>query len=128
MNGTQLAGSWMLRSIPAFAAADPFDGNLLTWVGDPDNTWFYASWIVIAVMAIGVIVMAKTSIYFAETQKALFGVTCLTYAGLIYIAAEGGKFDPTNLQHDTTAVLFFIALTSAVGVWIAKAKEKEAKA
>lgn len=124
MNATHLFLSWMLRSIPAFCVGNPFHGNMITWISDPSNKWFYASWIAIGAMLIGVMVMARTSIYFAETQKALFAVTCVGFVVLLYLAAEGGKFDPTRLQHDVTVALIFIALTSAGGAWIAKAEAK----
>lgn len=111
----QLAGHVVFRSIAPFAYANPFNGGLLSWIGNPDNEWDIISYALAAIILGSAVWLIDGTFAFFENRFKTAGLTMLVFVGVMLVLAEGGKFNPMNYKELITVMLFGLAFFSACG-------------
>ena len=111
----QVAGIAGFRSVAPFAYANPFNGGVLSWIGDPTNEWSIVSYALVAIILGSSVWLVSGAVTFFESQMITATLTAAMYIGVLIILAEGGKFDPTEYKEIMTAGLFGLAFFSTCG-------------
>ena len=122
-----IAGSAMIRTIGPLAAGNPFNGGLLSWIGDPSNTWYSVSYVLVAIILGMGAWLLHSSIAFIKTQTFTALGVLILFGGCMLVLSEGGKYDPTDWRETMTAAMFGLALLSTCGKYFAFAETDDRK-
>ena len=123
----QVAGIAVFRSAAPFMYANPFNGGILSWIGDASNNWVVISYILAALMLGSAVWLIAGTVAFFESRSKTAIFASLIVLGVIAILAEGNKFDPFDWKHVTAAMLFCAAFFSTCGRVFAKADSEDKK-
>lgn len=124
----QLVGIAVLRSAAPIAYANPFNGGVLAWIGDPSNEWVVTSYVMLGVILCSAAWLLDGSMTFFECRFKTAALMAVAFVGGLVILAEGRKFDPMDYKELITASLCALALFSTFGRVFSKTgdqKEKE---
>lgn len=113
------------RSVAPMAYANPFNGGLLSWIGDPANDWEIISYVLAMIMLCSAIWLWVGAVGFAKTESISFVGALGLFVGLMVVLAEGEKFDPFDWRELTTAGLFCLAFLAVCGRVFAVAKDQK---
>lgn len=119
----QFAGAVGFRSVAPMAYANPFNGGIISWIGDPNNTWDIVSYVLVGVIVCSGTWLINGAMTFFETRGKTATLSSVLVIGMLVILAQGGKYNPTDWQHTTTAALFVLAYLSACGRIFALSEE-----
>ena len=124
----QVAMVFGFRSVAPFMYANPFNGGVMSWIGNPDNEWNFMSYVMVGVILCSAVWLIDGSITFFETRWKTATLTVPLFLACLIVLAEGGKFDPTKYQEIITVGLFGLAFFSTCGwAFAQKSKDKEDK-
>lgn len=121
------AAAFLGRSVAPMIYANPFSNNLLTWIGDPSNTWNIMSYLATAIVAASAVwlIHGATSFFKKECISAVLATVVVI--GLSVILMEGNKFDPLDWKQATAAMLFILAFFSVCGRYFSYTEDQKDK-
>ncbi len=122
-----IAGIAGFRSVAPLAYANPFNGGLLSWVGDPTNTWDTMSYVVVVLMLGSTVYLINGAITFFEVRTKTAILTTPLFFLCLVVLSEGGRLDPTDYKHVITAMIAGLAFFSTCGAVFAMSDAKDKK-
>lgn len=123
----QVASIAAFRSVAPIAYANPFNGGVISWIGDPANSWDIISYLMAGVIACSGLWLWHGTVTFAKTETFTFAGATAIFIGMLAILAEGGRFDPMDWKELLTALLFGLAFFSTGGRVFAMTKDQKKK-
>lgn len=121
----QLAGIAAFRSAAPIAYANPFNGGLMSWIGDTSNEWLVVSYVLAGVILCSAVWLIDGTMTFFESRTKTAALALLLFVGVLIILVEGGKFNPFEWKELITALLFGLAFFSTCGRVFATPAKKE---
>lgn len=109
---TLIAGS---RSVGPFAYANPFNGGLMSWVGDPANHWDIVSYALVGFILVTAVWYIDGAVTFFESRFKTAVISAALFFGVLVVLAEGAKFDPFDYRQLIAAGLFGLAFFATCG-------------
>lgn len=103
------------------------DDNLAAWVANPANDWFYISMAIVVVMACSTLWLLHGAVSFAKSNAISFVFAVCIALGMAFLMLEGGKYDPTDLDHNMFAAMMVAAFLSTAGRLFSQKEDKEGK-
>ena len=107
-----IAGS---RSVGPFAYANPFNGGLMGWIGDPTNTWDIISYALAALILVTAVWYIDGAVTFFETRFKTAFLAAIAFLSVLLVLAQGGKFHPFEWRELIAASLFALAFFATCG-------------
>lgn len=109
------AGTVMGRSIGPMIYANPFNGGLVSWIGDSSNSWDTVSYVLVVIILCSATWLANSAMTFFERRSKTAIMSCCVLAALLVVLVQGDKFDPLDWRQTTAAILFSLAYLSSCG-------------